>query len=124
MVLIEHKSKGKDLKRAHAQAKDYFPGIKDADLPRYIIVCDFENFKLYDLETGDETEFKLKDLPNNILVLGFIAGVETRNTKEQDPVNEDAAEALGKLHDELKAVGYEGHGLEVSGSTALLPVRR
>lgn len=113
VVLIEHKSKGKDLKRAHAQATDYFPGIKDADLPRYIIVCDFENFKIYDLETDEQTEFKLKDLPNNILALGFIAGVEKREYKEQDPVNEDAAEALGKLHDELKAVGYEGHELEV-----------
>ena len=113
VVLIEHKSKGKDLKRAHAQATDYFPGIKDADLPRYIIVCDFENFKIYDLETDEQTEFKLKDLPNNILSLGFIAGVEKREYKEQDPVNEDAAQALGKLHDELKAVGYEGHELEV-----------
>lgn len=113
VVLIEHKSKGKDLKRAHAQAKDYFPGIKDADLPRYIIVCDFENFKIQDLETGEESEFKLKDLPENILSLGFIAGVEKRVYKEQDPVNEKAARALGKLHDELKAIGYEGHELEV-----------
>lgn len=113
VVLIEHKSKGKDLRRAHVQAKDYFPGISDADLPRYIIVCDFENFRIFDLETSTETDFKLKDLPNNILALGFIAGVEKREYKEQDPVNKEAAEALGKLHDELKAVGYEGHGLEV-----------
>lgn len=113
VVLIEHKSRGKSLTRAHVQAKDYFPGLKDADLPRYIIVCDFANFKIHDLESGDVTEFELKDLPNQILSLGFIAGVEKREYKEQDPVNEEAAEALGQLHDELKKVGYEGHDLEV-----------
>ncbi len=113
VVLIEHKSRGKNLSRAHTQAKDYFPGLKDADLPRYIIVCDFANFKIYDLETDELTEFALKELPNQILSLGFIAGVEKRTYKEQDPVNEEAAEALGQLHDELKKVGYEGHDLEV-----------
>lgn len=113
VVLIEHKSKGKNLSRAHGQAKDYFPGLKDADLPRYIIVCDFANFKIHDLETDEVTEFALKDLPNQILSLGFIAGVEKREYKEQDPVNEEAAQALGLLHDELKKVGYEGHELEV-----------
>lgn len=35
ILLVEHKSRGKDLDRAFRQAKDYFPGIKDADLPRY-----------------------------------------------------------------------------------------
>ena len=46
-------------------------------------------------------------------LFGFIAGYETRSFGEQDPVNIKAAEKLGKLHDQLKAVGYEGHPLEV-----------
>jgi restriction-modification enzyme MmeI-like protein len=60
-ILIEFKSRGKNLEKAHAQAKDYFPGIKDADLPKYILVCDFENFRLYDLEEDTKVEFKLGD---------------------------------------------------------------
>lgn len=47
VVLVEHKSLGKDLDRAHAQARDYFPGLKDEELPRYIIVSDFARFRLY-----------------------------------------------------------------------------
>ena len=113
VVLVEHKSKGKNLDRAHAQAKDYFPGIKDHDLPRYIVVCDFERFRITDLETDSVTEFTLKQLPNKIQALGFIAGYQARVFKEQDPVNIKAALKLGKLHDELKAVGYSGHELEV-----------
>src|SRR5699024_8544101 len=42
VMLVEHKSKGKDLNKAYSQAKDYFPGIKEVDLPRYILVSDFE----------------------------------------------------------------------------------
>ena len=113
VVLVEHKSRGKSLDRAHEQAKDYFPGLKDADLPRYIVVCDFVNFRVADLETNAVTVFTLKDLPNAIQALGFIAGYEARIFREQDPVNIAAAEKLGALHDELKAVGYDGHELEV-----------
>src|SRR5436853_528628 len=36
VILIEMKSSGKDLDRAFTQAKDYFPGITDTDLPKYI----------------------------------------------------------------------------------------
>jgi len=113
VVLVEHKSRGKDLDQAHAQAKDYFPGIKDADLPRYIVVCDFKRFRVTDLENDTVTEFRLKDLPNRVQALGFIAGYEARTFKDQDPVNIKAALKLGALHDELKAVGYDGHELEV-----------
>ena len=34
VLLIEHKSRGKDLDRAHTQARDYFHGLTDAELPR------------------------------------------------------------------------------------------
>ncbi len=113
VVLVEHKSRGKDLDRAHEQAKDYFPGIRDADLPRYIVVCDFNHFRVTDLEKDTVTEFRLKDLPHRVQSLGFIAGYEARTFKDQDPVNIKAALKLGALHDELKAVGYDGHELEV-----------
>jgi len=113
ILLIEHKSRGKDLNRAYAQATDYFPGIKDRDLPRYILVSDFAHFRLYDLEDGAQHEFSLHDLYRNIRLFGFIAGYQTTAYKEQDPVNVKAAERMGKLHDKLKAIGYEGHPLEV-----------
>lgn len=113
VLLVEHKSLGKDLNRAFTQAKDYFSGLKERDLPRYVLVSDFGRFRLYDLDEGHEHEFTLKELHKNVRLFGFIAGYETRRFGEQDPVNIKAAEKLGKLHDQLKAVGYEGHPLEV-----------
>ncbi|MBL7974543.1 MAG: class I SAM-dependent DNA methyltransferase [Candidatus Kapabacteria bacterium] len=114
-LLIEMKSRGKDLNKAFTQAKDYFPGIKDSELPKYILVCDFEKFRLYDFEgtSPEPIEFTLDKLIDNIQHFGFIAGYQKRTFKDEDPVNIKAAELMGKLHDELKASGYDGHQLEV-----------
>ncbi|MGR5975283.1 type IIL restriction-modification enzyme MmeI [Bacillus paranthracis] len=113
VLLIEHKSRGKDLERAYKQAKDYFPGLKEAELPKYILVSDFEKFALYDLETDDKRTFTIEQFHQNIELFGFIAGYQKQEYKEQDPVNIKAAEKMAKLHDELKEVGYSGHDLEV-----------
>ena len=113
VLLIEHKSRGRDLTRAYTQAKDYFGGLKDNELPRYILVSDFARFKIYDLDDGTESEFTLKDLPKNIKQFGFIAGYQTTKLREEDPVNIKAAEKMGKLHDRLRDIGYDGHKLEI-----------
>ena len=174
MLLVEHKSRGKDLEKAYTQALDYFPGIKERDLPKYVLVSDFARFRLYDLEapspptplpqagegrklsaphaqSGAEAsprplaagvgslqssgvpigvllaggeggrrpgegafyEFKLADLHKHIKHFAFIAGYRTQTIAPQNPVNIKAAERMGKLHDALKAAGYEGHPLEV-----------
>lgn len=113
ILLVEHKSLGRDLDSAFQQAKDYFPGIQDRDLPRRILVSDFGRFRLYDLDEDTQHEFTLKDLHKHIRLFGFIAGYQTTSYQEQDPVNIKAAEGMGRLHDRLKAIGYAGHELEV-----------
>ena len=65
-LIAEHKSAGKDLTKAKQQALDYFPGLKEAELPRYVLVCDFQNFELYDLDERSELKFKLQDLPKYV----------------------------------------------------------
>ncbi len=113
MLVVEHKSRGEDLDRAFTQAIDYFPGIADRDLPKYVLVSDFARFRLYDLDADTRHDFALRDLHKHIKRFGFIAGYAPQEIKPQDPVNIKAAEQMGKLHDLLKAAGYTGHGLEV-----------
>ncbi|MBK8554985.1 MAG: class I SAM-dependent DNA methyltransferase [Lewinellaceae bacterium] len=113
VILVEHKSRGKDLDKAFQQAKDYFPGLKEHELPKFILVSDFEQFRLFDLDTGETHEFKLRELAANVHLFGFIAGYQKRSYKDEDPVNIQAAERMGRLHDTLEAVGYTGHALEV-----------
>jgi hypothetical protein len=112
-LLIEFKSRGKDLTKAHQQAKDYFPGLKDHELPKYILVSDFQKFRLYDVEENTNIEFLLSDLTKNVQHFGFIAGYQKKVYKEQDPANIKAAELMGKLYDRLEEIGYIGHPLEV-----------
>ena len=113
VLLIEHKSAGQSLDRAFTQAVDYFEGLPERDLPRYVLVSDFKHLRLSDFESGMETEFALRDLHKHIKRFAFIAGYHAQELKPQDPVNIRAAEQMGKLHDALKASGYEGHPLEV-----------
>jgi hypothetical protein len=113
VLLVEHKSRGKNLDKAYTQALDYFPGIPERDLPKYVLVSDFERFRLFDLEENEQHEFELKDLHKNVRLFGFIAGYQTHKIQDQDPVNIKAAERMGKLHDQMKTVGYEGHPLEL-----------
>ncbi|MFC3551124.1 class I SAM-dependent DNA methyltransferase [Lysobacter cavernae] len=113
ILLVEHKSRGKDLDRAASQARDYFPGLKDRDLPRYVLVSDFARFRLYDLESGEQHDFPLKELHRHVRLFGFIAGYQSRAFKDEDPANIKAAERMGKLHDALKSSGYSGHTLEM-----------
>ncbi len=113
VLLAEHKSAGVDLEAAFGQATDYFAGLKDAELPRHVLVSDFQRFVLHDLETGERSDFPLNDLPKEIGRFGFISGYQTRSYKEEDPVNVQAAERMGRLHDALKAAGFDGHALEL-----------
>lgn len=112
-ILIEMKSRGKNLDKAYQQAIEYTHGLKEYELPKYILVCDFENFRLYDLEEDKHIEFTLNNLVDNVHNFGYILGYQKKIYKEQDPANIKAAELMGNLHDRLKEIGYIGHPLEV-----------
>ncbi|MFI5381407.1 MAG: class I SAM-dependent DNA methyltransferase [Tepidisphaerales bacterium] len=120
MLIAEHKSRGKDLAKAHTQALGYVQNLINEDrgdeVPRYILVSDFARFALHDLEPdkpeNETLDFDLRDLPRHIRAFGFIAGYETRRVDPEDPANLQAVELLGNLHDQLEEGGYAGHELE------------
>ena len=93
-ILVEMKSRGKNLDKAFVQAKNYLHGLKQHELPKYILVSDFKNFKLHDLEEENIVEFKLHDLVNNVQNFGYLLGYQKKIYKEQDPANIKAAELM------------------------------
>jgi hypothetical protein len=113
VLVVEHKSEGQNLDGAHTQALDYFHGIVEEDLPKYVLVSDFARFRLYDLDENTQVEFPLQELYKNINRFAFISGWRKQKIVDAAPVNIQAAELMGRLHDALKEAGYSGHELEV-----------
>ena len=129
VVLVEHKSFGKDLGKAESQAFRYVQDLaregRTDEIPRYVIVSDFARIALHDLEPEDQRglllfdgrrvatiEFPLADFHKCIHALAFIPGYKQHKFEEQDPINIKAVEIMGRLHDALEAGGYSGHQLE------------
>jgi hypothetical protein len=129
VVLVEHKSFGGDLGKAESQAFQYIQDLardgRDKEIPRYVIVSDFARIALHDLEPEEQKhlplfagrrvatiEFPLADFHRHIHDFAFIPGYKQHKFEEQDPINIEAVEILGRLHDTLEAGGYTGHDLE------------
>lgn len=114
-ILIEMKSRGKSLNKAYKQAHDYAFNLTDEEIPEYIMVCDFENIKLYRLTTDQVWTFKAANLHKHVRKFALLAGYKSAVPEEttQIAVNEEAAKKMAKLHDKLKESGYDGHALEV-----------
>jgi type II restriction/modification system DNA methylase subunit YeeA len=113
-LIVEHKSKGEDLDEAYVQAVEYADGLKRRDKPKFIIVSDFENIRVYDCNDDRSIyeEIKLHQLPKNVDLFGFISGYSRRKYKDEEPVNKKAAELIGDLHDVLLESGYNHEDLE------------
>ena len=116
-LLAEHKSPGKDLAKAEQQANDYIQALissgRGEEVPRYVVVSDFLNLWLEDRQANTRQEIPLAALHQHIQAFAFlIPSLKPVTYKEQDPINIQAAEVLGKLHDALKDGGYEGRDLE------------
>ena len=113
VLLVEHKSRGKNLDDAVDQAIGYLPNVAERDLPQLVVVCDFARFRVRHMATGETVEFELQHLHKHVKLFGLLAGYKVQEIQAEDPVNIKAAERMGRLHDALKASGYTGHALEV-----------
>jgi len=129
VLIVEHKSRGKNLGAAESQAYDYIRHLvsegRQDEVPRYIIVSDFARIALHDLEPEEQQhlplvdgrrirtlEFPLTELHKQIHAFGFIPGYQKHRFEDQDPINLKAVDIMGRLHDTLETGGYSGHKLE------------
>lgn len=112
-LIVEHKSKGKDLDSAFTQASDYFLALPSGERPRFIIVSDFERFRLYDLKSDTQVECKLSDLHKHAGWFRFLLDDDAPEIVEESPINRHAAYAVSKLHEALLRANFSGRALEV-----------
>lgn len=129
VLLVEHKSLGGSLDKAESQAFRYIQDLarqgRQDEIPRYVIVSDFARIALHDLEPDDQrvfplfdtnrivtTLFPLVEFHKHIHLFAFVAGYKQHKFEDHDPINIQAVDIMGRLHDTLEAGGYSGHNLE------------
>jgi len=112
--MIEMKTPGKDMVKAYQQAKEYAVNLPPDELPIGILISDFCNFDYYNLEENKDVEhFTLAELPDKVELFGYLAGHKDIKYQAVSPVDIEAAEHMGELHDALKESKYTGHQLEM-----------
>jgi len=118
VMIGEHKSAGKDLLEAEDQAMAYITYMSDVETPRFVVTCNFERFRVRDLEAdpgSEPAEFDLADLPRECEQLGFIAGYQRRvfGSHQQEKASIQAAQLMAGLYEELEKAGYDEHQASV-----------
>ncbi len=113
-LIVEHKSRGKDLDAAFTQASDYFLSLKEEERPRYIITSDFARIRLYDLQAGGGyRQCKLSELAKKADWFLFLVEGEITDFTEESEADRSAAYAISKLHESLLRANFKGRKLEV-----------
>jgi len=115
-VMIEQKSRGKDLNKKikqsdgtfltpFQQAQRYSASLPYSQRPRWIITCNFESFYVYDMEhPGGEPEIiLLENLEREYYRLAFLVNSKDEHLEKEMEVSIKAGEIVGKLYDALLA---------------------
>ncbi len=113
-VLIEQKSLGKNLKQPirqsdgslltpFQQAKRYSANLPYSQRPRWIVICNFEEFHIYDMEqpNNDPESLLLSNLPKEYDRLKFLVDKEETHIQKEMEVSLQAGELVGALYDAL-----------------------
>lgn len=113
-VLIEQKGVKIDLHRAYEQsdgavltpyqqAKRYVSEMKASEKPRWIVICNFAEFLIYDLEVpnGEPQQVFLKDLEKEYYRLAFLIDRKNANIRREEELSIQAGKLVGKLYDAL-----------------------
>ena len=115
VLLVEQKSTGKNLAEAEEQADRYYGALPEDKKPHYRLVCDFQQFRLFDYTKPDEKPiiFPLAELKENITHFKFISDITFEAYKKQEKMSVDVARLMGRIHTDLLKSKYIGKDLEV-----------
>ena len=113
-VLIEQKGRDIDLSRGYKQsdgamltpfqqARRYAGYLPHDKNPRWIVVCNFQEFRIHDMNRpNDEPEIlRLADLPKEYSRLDFLVDTGKEHIKKETAVSLKAGELVGVLYDAL-----------------------
>lgn len=113
-VLIEQKSLDKELNKPikqsdgslltpFQQAKRYAAELPYSKRPRWIVVSNFAEFHIYDMEKpfGEAEVILLKDLPTEYYRLNFLVDAGNDHIQKELQISIEAGELVGKIYEAL-----------------------
>lgn len=113
-TLIEQKAWGKDLDKEYPQsdgtmktpfqqARRYSERLPRSQKPNWIIVCNFEEFRLHDMEHPQlpPTVIKLSELPDNPAILDFLVDENISGPDILTEISISAADIIGEIYEAL-----------------------
>ena len=135
-VLIEQKSYGINLRKGikqsngsmltpYGQARRYAGSLPHNQNPRWIVVCNFEEFWIYDMNRpNDDPEIlKLANLEKEYSRLNFIVDTGDENIKREMEISIQAGELVGRLYDAFLKQYKEPESEHAQKSLNMLCVR-
>ncbi len=115
-VLIEQKSLGRSLEKParqsdgsyltpFQQAKRYGDKLKVTEHPRWIVVCNFGTFHIYNMDVEpigtERTVIQLKNLEKEYHQLNFLIDDSVSYLAHEEKVSTEAGDLIGKIYDAL-----------------------
>ncbi|MBQ9128022.1 MAG: hypothetical protein IJY15_09730, partial [Thermoguttaceae bacterium] len=135
-VLVEQKSRGKDLRKPikqsdgsfltpFQQAKRYSAELPYSKRPRWIVVCNFREFLIYDMETptGEPESVALEDLHNEYYRLQFLVDETAERVGRETEISLQAGDIVRTLYDEFLKEYNDPTSPQTSRSLNVLCVR-
>ena len=115
-VLIEQKSRGVNLDRKieqsggifltpYEQAKRYADNLKTNERPNWIVVCNFKEFRIHNLNSERADEYQsvcLEDLPKEFHRLAFLQNITSTHIYKEVNVSRKAGKLIGEIYSELQ----------------------
>jgi len=103
VVQVEMKARGQNLQKHFRQAFDYWVRLVP-NRPRWVVLCNFDEFWVYDFETdldAPKDKLRLTDLPRRWGPLAFLAGQPPSFDSDREAVTREAADQLALLFNRL-----------------------
>ena len=113
-VLIEQKGMDVDLSKSYRQsdgsmltpfqqARRYAGLLPHNMNPRWIVVCNFQEFRIYDMNNPNAEPYivLLRDLEREYTRLNFLVNTGSENLRREMEISIKAGELVGKLYDAL-----------------------
>jgi type I restriction-modification system DNA methylase subunit len=113
-VLIEQKSIDKDLRKPirqsdgtlltpYQQAQRYIMGLPRSEHPRWVVVSNFREFLVYDMEqpNGEPEQILLENLEKEYYRLQFLVDVKSEHISREEEVSMQAGEIIGEIYEAM-----------------------